>query len=68
MLVSELIEMCETIIDEYGDMDVTFSIKNAIDDGVVLRYYDDISFVINESNDGMEHYCFAKLGENLSDY
>ncbi len=68
MTVSEIIEMCEMIIDEYGDMDVTFSVTDTNNDSIVLKYYDNIGFTINESNDGVDHYCFAKLGEDMSEY
>ncbi len=64
MLLSDFIETCEDLLDEYGDIEVLINVISEKNNEIKSTYYNDAVFFVNET-ETMEPYCFLKIGDGI---
>lgn len=64
MVLSDFVETCEELIDEYGDIEVLINVVSEKDNEIKSTYYDDSVFVVNETETSEPH-CFLRVGDGI---
>ncbi len=66
MLLSDFIETCEDLMDEYGDIEVLINVVAEKENEIKSTYYNDAVFVVNDS-ETVEPHCFLRIGDGIDE-